>query len=445
MNSPMRSLPPRPTLPRLLSALLLCLAWLVLWAPPAAHARSNVQVLASDAQATFGSDVVFSLVASSPDTISEVDLLYGTTRGDGMTIVPLAVTPAQQIDVQHTLDTRIFYLPPGVELRYRWLIRDAAGNEYESAEQTLVYEDTRFNWQQRSERGITVYWYAGGDAFGEELIGTATRTLDRLEAELDATISDPIKIYIYANGQDMRGALRSNSVEWVGGQAFPGLGIVLGMVAPGNVAEVRRIVPHELSHQVLHQVLDNPYGGWPLWFDEGLAVYNQETPDVAFAPLLDDAARAGTLIPLEALAASFPADTERALLSYAQSHSVVVYIVEEYGLLKLAALSNQFRQAVTVETAVQEVFGMSVDELDAAWRSTLPSARSDAAPALEGGPSRAPADRFSAQPSGLPAAAGAPVLGSGASLAAGLLLVPLLMTLVVLLARRIFRPAQREG
>ncbi len=421
---------------RLLVALLVGCAWLVLWAPPTTLARSSVQVLASDAQATFGRDVIFTLSATSSAPITGVDLLYGTTRSNSLTIVPLAVTPAPQVEVQHTLDTRIFYLPPGVELRYRWLIRDAAGNEYESAEQTLFYEDTRFNWQRRTERGITVYWYEGGDAFGEELIGTATRTLERLEAELDATISDPITIYIYANGQDMRGALRSNSVEWVGGQAFPSLGIVLGVVAAGNVAEVRRIVPHELSHQVLHQALDNPYGGWPLWFDEGLAVFNQETPDPAFAPLLDDNARAGTLIPLEALSASFPADTERALLSYAQSHSVVVYIVEQYSLEKLAELGAQFRAAVPVETAIQAVFGMSIDELDAAWRSTLPPAADSAAPDAQGGPERAPADRFSAQP---PAA---PLLGNAALLAVGVLLVPVLFTLVVMISRRILRAAQ---
>ncbi|NJL34669.1 MAG: hypothetical protein HC893_13455 [Chloroflexaceae bacterium] len=282
-------------------------------------------------------------------------------------------------------------------MTYRWIVRDTAGNVLETEPQLVTYQDTRFPWQERTDRGVTVYWYEGGDAFGDELIGTAGRALDRLQAELGATVTDPIKIYIYANGADMRDALRSNSVEWVGGQAFPSLGIVLGIVAPGNIAEARRIIPHELSHQVLHQALDNPYGGWPLWFDEGLAVFNQETPDASFPVMLDEAARNAELIPLEALAASFPADTERALLSYAQSGSVLAYIINEYGTEAIREMSDGFREAEPVEEVIQDVFGKTIDEFDAEWRSTLPAPRVAPAPPQRG-PARAPVDRFTDEP-----------------------------------------------
>lgn len=270
---------------------------------------------------------------------------------------------------------------------------------------------------------------------GEELLGTAVRTVNRMEAELGTPVSAPIKIFMYASGQDMRGALRANSVEWVGGQAFPGLGIIIGVAVPGNISEVRRIVPHELSHIVLHQILNNPYGGWPLWFDEGLAVYHQETPDIGFDTLLNDAARNNTLIPLEALAASFPTDTNRALLSYAQSHSMVVYIIETYGVEKLQELAAAFRAATPVAVAIEQVFGMSLDELDAAWRSTLP-APERAAPPLEGSPLRAPADRFSAStPSWT-----TPHLGNSGFFLLSTLLVPVLLVTGVGLLRRMTRP-----
>jgi len=226
------------------------------------------------------------------------------------------------------------------------------------------------------------------------LIETATKALDRLEEDIGATGKDPVKIYIYANNRDMRSAMSQNEVEWVGGQAQPNLGLVLGAIAPNYSAEVKRILPHELSHQVVYQATDNPYGGVPTWFDEGLAVYNQEAPDADFVSSLKEAAQKGQLIPLTALAASFPADSDQARLSYAESHSVVSYLSATYKAAKMRELVKAFREARPLDEALQTVLGVSVDALEAAWRKTLPAAETAIA-SPEAGPAIAPADRFS--------------------------------------------------
>jgi hypothetical protein len=377
---------------------LLLVAFVAPVAAPAAaqgSASMDVEVLNSAAQVDFPSSITFSLVAQNDGApITEAALLYGASRADTRTIVPLSFTPGRSVEVQHRLDTRIYHLPVGVEVSYSWLLRDADGNEFETPVNELIYHDDRFTWQQRSERGITVYWYAGGDRFGDALIGTATGALDRLQVETGVDQVDPIKIYIYENTSDMRAALRSNSVEWVGGQAVPSLGLIIGAVAPDRLDEVGRIVPHELSHQVLYQATENPYGGVPLWFEEGLAVYNQEAVDDYFADMIDAAARSDTLVPLEALAASFPTDPDRALLSYAQSHSIVAYIIDTYGTEKLSELVAAFRDATPVDEALPQVLGVTVDELDAAWRETLPPAEFSVE--LEGSPDVAPESRFDA-------------------------------------------------
>ena len=41
--------------------------------------------------------------------------------------------------------------------------------------------------------------------------------------------------------------------------------------------DIRRAVPHEISHQVLHQATKNAFNSPPQWLDEGLATYWQET------------------------------------------------------------------------------------------------------------------------------------------------------------------------
>jgi hypothetical protein len=379
-------------------ALLVALLFaLVLFVPAPTAAQSAIQVLGSEAIVDFPRQIEFLLTAeSSGAAITEVQLLYGATRSEALTIVDVPVQPGQRIQGRHTLDTRVYYSPPGTEMTFRWRIRDANGEEFTSEAQTFFVHDERHPWSERTIDNLTIFWYRGGDTFGDALMDTSQRALSALQAEIGATLEQPVRVYVYASGQDMRSALQSNEVEWVGGQAWPGLGVIIAAIEPDNLAEVQRIVPHELSHQVLSQATDNPYGGVPLWFDEGLAVRSQETRDSDFDSLIDRAAREGRLIPLQALASSFPADPAQARLSYAQSRDVVEYIIGAYGAAAVQDLVAAFGTAVPVDTALQTALGRSVDELDAEWRATLPIAEIQPTPV----PAQvsAPDDRFSDPP-----------------------------------------------
>lgn len=382
------------TLLRLAAALILAL---LLAAPAAAQSADAIRVLASEARPAFPSTITFELTAEAAGAdIAAVQLLYGPARDGALTVVDLPVAPAPRVEVSHTLDTALYYFPPGTELAYRWLVTDAAGNELASEPQSVVYHDQRFPWSERSAQNVTVFWYRGGDDFGQELLDASTRTLDRLQQELGAELDQPVKIYIYANNRDMRSALESNSAEWIGGQARPDLGLIIGAIEPGEREQIGRLVPHELAHQVLHQVTDNPYGGAPTWLDEGLAVHYQEQRDPEYDGLVAAAAREGRLIPLEALAASFPADPALTTLSYAQSRDVVEYILATYGAAKLQELVAAFAVATPVDQALPAVLGRSVDALDADWRATLPPPSGQAPAAVS--PQTAPPERFEQAP-----------------------------------------------
>lgn len=380
----------------------LALAGLFLAPPAQAQGDTAIQVVTSAARAEFPARISFALEAESRVAdIVAVQLLYGATRQQVLTVVDLEVAPRRQVSLQHDLDTQVFYYPPGTAISYRWWIRDAAGNEVTTPLAEVRYHDERFPWSERSARNVTIYWYGGGEAFGETLLGAVVRALDRLEAVLGAGLEQPVQIYIYASNSDMRSALQANSVEWVGGEAHTELGVIIGAIEPGDRSEAGRLIPHELSHQVLAQLTANPYGGVPLWFDEGLAMYAQEQRDAGYDEQLAAAARAGRLIPLEALAASFPADTDQALLSYAQSRAVVAYLIERYGVEQVRELALAFATAMPVDEALLAVLGRSVDALDAEWRATLPPA--DQVMVATPAPQQAPPERFAEAPLASPA------------------------------------------
>jgi hypothetical protein len=280
----------------------------------------------------------------------------------------------KRVETTFRLDTQVEFHSPGTEFHYYWTARDAAGRVAESPEQVLLYEDNRFVWQEVSTERIAVYWYEGEAAFGQMVLDTASRALDRLERDAGVEAEWLIRIYLYTSNRDFRGALGPNSAEWIGGQALPARAIIVANISPDDDWEVRRMIPHEVSHLVLYQATHNPYAYNPNWLEEGIAVHNQEVADADFPYLVAEAARDGRLIPLRALSASFPSDTDLAILSYAESVSVVEFILDRYGEEGLARLVAVFAEGETADAAVQRALGLSLDELEAEWRATLPAA-----------------------------------------------------------------------
>jgi len=370
------------------AGLLLLLLALLPW-PALAQGGTRFQAMA--AQGNFPKEILFTVEVISDAEITHLELAYRVS-GDPFTHSRYPdITPARRLEVTYRLDTQVEFYPPGSEFHYYWIATDASGKTSESPEQTFTYEDNRFTWKKVATDRVAVYWYEGGEAFGQAVLDTAARALERLEHDAGAQAERPIRIYLYANEEDFRGALGPNSPEWIGGQSMPHLGLIVAYIEPGDTYEIRRMIPHELSHVVLYQATHNPYGGNPTWFEEGLAVHNQEVPDYDYPLLVQEAARNGRLIPLRALSASFPSDPELAVLSYAESASIVEFILQEYGSAGLAALVQVFAEGETAEAAVQRALGLSLEELEARWRATLPAAERTPAPGETPAPLTRPA------------------------------------------------------
>ncbi|MCL5959612.1 MAG: peptidase MA family metallohydrolase [Chloroflexi bacterium] len=352
---------------------------LFLWLPvPSVQGQGVIQVASSAATADFPKQISFRVMATdSAADINSVVLLYRIGRDPVIHEAVPEFTPGRQVETEYVLDTQVNYLPPGAELTYYWTLGDGQANNIESPPQSVTYHDQRFRWNELNQSKVTVYWYQGNADFGQQVLQAALRTLDRLGKETGAKVQDPIKIYIYGNRDDFYSALPPNSTEWIGGQSFSNLSLICAQIAPGSgdVSEIKRTIPHEMSHIVIHQATENPYNGPPLWLDEGLAVHYQEEQTDNFDSILNQAAKQADLIPLSALASNFPTDRDRAILSYAESYNVVEFILKRYGSEKMSALVSSFKQGVTYDEALQGSLGLSVDDLDGEWRATLPAAQ----------------------------------------------------------------------
>ncbi len=64
------------------------------------------------------------------------------------------------------------------------------------------------------------------------------------------------------------------------------------------------------------------------------------------------------LISVRSLSSSFPADHSGAILSYAQSFSLVEYLIDAHGWEKMVDFLVIFKEGSTPDKALQEVYGL---------------------------------------------------------------------------------------
>jgi hypothetical protein len=126
-------------------------------------------------------------------------------------------------------------------------------------------------------------------------------------------------------------------------------------------------ITHELTHLVIHQMTYNPYNWLPVWLDEGLAMYNQESIDSVFIYYLEKALRDNTLLSVRSLSSPFSADAEISYLSYAQSYSLVEYLISTYGQNKMLELLNTFKEGSGYDEALIKVYEFDMDDLNDLW------------------------------------------------------------------------------
>jgi hypothetical protein len=74
---------------------------------------------------------------------------------------------------------------------------------------------------------------------------------------------------------------------------------------------------------------------------------------------------------VRSLCSPFSAYSEKARLSYAQSYSLVEYLLDNYGQDKMLDLLALLKQGSTYDESLTEVYGFDIDGLDAFWRATL--------------------------------------------------------------------------
>jgi hypothetical protein len=350
---------------------LLALVTVGLGLSPVASAPSSLQVRDTGVEAQFPGSLRFTVSAEGPSPVTDVRLLYRIDKMNHAIVTSeswASFVPSTDVQASWTWDMRRSSLPPGARITYWWKVTDASGATIETPEATVPFDDDRYEWWKVESDDVTLYWHYGDEAFARELLEVCDEAIETLARDVGARVDRRIIVYIYRSAAELREAMVYPQ-EWTGGVAFTDFGIVAIGIGPGDMTWGVRALRHELTHLVVHRLTFGPFGGLPTWLDEGLAMHNEGEPADSFMAVLYSAVVDDALISLRTLNGPFSSETQKAYLSYAQSFSVVRYLLETYGSTPMNQLLKLITAGETVDSALVDSYGADLDGIEMEWRA----------------------------------------------------------------------------
>jgi hypothetical protein len=350
--------------------LLICFGFL----HPLGPARAaGISFSALDASYTFADQMIFTAATAGDAAITQATLFFHAGSQPPYSRPSDPFTPSTAVSLTVTIDLKETRLIPFSTVSYWWEVIDQAGQTARSETQTFLYVDNRFAWQDFTSGPARVHWYEGDSGFGGAAANIAVEAIPGIQQQISVEPPSPLDVYLYASLDDLRSAVELAGREWLGGQARPELGVVLVAIPPGDSArlQMRRDIPHELTHLMSFVATTPNYDALPRWLDEGLATLNEGDPNSTQMLAVQNALTRNQLIPLASLCGAFPSDASAALLAYGQSRSLVQHIINEYGSAGIQALLAAYRDGATCDGGVERALSISLIELELKWRTAL--------------------------------------------------------------------------
>jgi hypothetical protein len=353
----------------------LILAVLLFTVPNVTHAQEQIRLIDNTAEIYFPSALVFKIKAESQSDITKIRLHYQVDKMNYARVTSEAwadFTPSPRVGTEWVWDMRKASLPVGATVEYWWEIETRAGDKLVTYSDVIHFDDLRYSWKSLTAEQLSLSWYKGDQSFADELMAASQQALKRLTEDTGVYLEKPINIYIYASNEDLRGAMIFPQ-EWTGGVSFTEYGIIAIGVPPDELDWGKRALAHELGHMMTHQITFSPYGAilLPTWLDEGLAMYAEGEPDPYLQSVLETAITQQKLISVRSLSSPFSAKPEEAYISYAESQSLVAFLIQNYGQDKMLHLLNLLKEGNTCDEALTEVYGFDQDGLDKLWRGYI--------------------------------------------------------------------------
>ena len=355
--------------------LLLFTIWSPAIYPISAQSQGQITVNNSTVQANYPNSLTFSCRAQSNVDITDIRLEYQVEQmsfAEVTSEAQITFNPSQSVNATYSLNmVQYGQIPPGVDIDYWWIVKDTAGDKLQTAPSHYIVADNHHKWNNLTQGKINLYWYGQDQSFGQLVMSEAQTALSTLASDTGATPDKIINISVYSSTMDYSASVLGVQ-EWSGGVELAQYNSVLLLIRPDELNVDLSAVAHELTHVIINQITSNPYNFIPFWLNEGLAVhiqFSQGDLPLQFTIALSSAITNNNLISVRSLSDPFSAYADKADLSYAESVSIVTYLINQYGPTKMKQFLDTYQQGATYDGALQTNYGFDMDGLFTQWKA----------------------------------------------------------------------------
>ena len=232
----------------------------------------------------------------------------------------------------------------------------------------------RSEWKEYKKNHFIVYYKKAPLNFVEAVQKNAERYYEEVAKNLGFTrykgwIGDERgRIYIYDNSDDY--IQNAGQAQWSHGVASPQERIIKTYPAAQGFFDT--VLPHELGHIVFREMVGFKTEQIPLWFEEGVAIYQEQAKRWGSHDAVRQAIDDGTFVPLNQLTLTHlrqNTDQDQVELFYAESASVVNYLITELGQYRFVRFCRELEDGSPFEWALDQVYTRfkNVEALNQAW------------------------------------------------------------------------------
>ncbi len=160
---------------------------------------------------------------------------------------------------------------------------------------------------------------------------------------------------------------------WAIGVAYPQHNLII-LLSPA----VRQRGPIDIiktfQHEVLHIILGQAFAGTdqvPRWLNEGLAMIAANEWSMARLSTMTFAVLGRKLIPMQELAASFPADPDQAHIAYCQSFYFIAFLKGRFGSDSFKTFLKEYTRHKNFQRAIRDTYQLPWEKMEDLWRDYL--------------------------------------------------------------------------
>lgn len=179
------------------------------------------------------------------------------------------------------------------------------------------------------------------------------------------------KIYIYDTAKEFQDA--TSEPSWSGGCAQVKEKTIKSFVSAKNFLETA--LAHEMGHIIFRELVGFDNAAIPLWLDEGVASYQEKLKYSGSDAIIRSAKSSGKLISLERLSSLGSLrnmDGSAATLFYAESFSIVDFLIKKFGKENFVFFSQNLRDKRNFEKALFASYPFkNTRELGEAWEKNF--------------------------------------------------------------------------